>query len=39
MIEMVIEELILALALVGWRGIEITEISIKLPNGDLVIAR
>lgn len=39
MIEALIDELILTFALIKSKNIEVTEISIKLPGGDLLVVK
>lgn len=36
MIELVVEELLLALQMTKHIGLEITEISVKLPDGEII---
>jgi len=39
MIEAIIDELVLALALIDREGIEVSEIAVTLPGGDLVVVK
>ncbi len=39
MIEIIIEEMILAYAFLEKKGVQITELSLKLPNGDKIMIK